>query len=624
MSCRPWADMSLMPGVACFLTLTLLIVSATGQVTTDDDGVRSRILFQSYTASIQVNVSDDGGRPAVGALIHIVGNESYWYTDDEGMVLIQGLLADSNETEYTIYAECEGFLSSPPAVLTLTPNNTTYADLIVRGGGIYGTVLAGGLPLVQANVSIESLGLNTSTGVDGTYTFEGIKSGTYLVVANATYYEPVSKQVTVPVGDYVPLHFSLESLTGSISGTVLHAETEEPLKNASVAVTIGNYTIVYYSGADGTYTVPNIPPGTYSITVSLTGFNTTVVENILVVSGATTDGVDVLLSEKLPSISGRIVHSGTEEPLEGANVSIAIEDYTITVKSNASGSYRFWDIPPGTYSITVMLAGFNTTVLDDVEVVSGATTENIDILLSEKPTILSGVVKSGSVLLVGANVSLAGTILYGVSSIDGEYEISGIPVGTYTVVASLQGYDNATILNVQIDRGMEVRLNINLTGKLGGTLYGIVVDESTGDSLSGVRVTLLPLRETITNINGEFQFTGLGSGEYTLLFMLEGYGPIEMGDITVSSENRTDLGLITLHPVRESFGGFIFGFDLAHSMMILALFLTIVILALAVVLRIRSFEAPDKAPAVYDELETEEEEHVDKAAEEEDSKTHDD
>jgi uncharacterized membrane protein YvbJ len=45
---------------------------------------------------------------------------------------------------------------------------------------------------------------------------------------------------------------------------------------------------------------------------------------------------------------------------------------------------------------------------------------------------------------------------------------------------------------------------------------------------------------------------------------------------------------------------------MAHSMMILALFLTIVILAMAVYLRIRSFQAPETAPAVYDQAEEEE------------------
>jgi hypothetical protein len=45
-------------------------------------------------------------------------------------------------------------------------------------------------------------------------------------------------------------------------------------------------------------------------------------------------------------------------------------------------------------------------------------------------------------------------------------------------------------------------------------------------------------------------------------------------------------------------------------MMILALFLTIIILALAVMLRIKTFEAPDKAPAVYDQEEMQEEEEA--------------
>lgn len=516
------------PVIVGLLIITLLL-TAVPMTDPVDRPIASRTMAESYTASLQVNVSDDVGRPVPGATVNIIGNETAWETDEYGTVLISGLLADSNGTDYTTYAECVGYVSSSPMALELTPGNTSYVNLTVRGGGIFGTVSADGAPLAGTNMTLLDSVLNpvlyTSTASDGSYTLEGIKAGPYSVVANASFYAIVTKSVTVTEGDYIPLHFSLVSLRGGISGTVLHMDTEEPLRNASVAV--------------------------------------------------------------------------------------AVEDYTITVVTDANGSYHVPNIPAGTYALTVSLAGFNTTIVEDVVVVSGATTEGVDILLKEKPTILKGVVKAGTVLLVGANVSVAGTDLYGISSINGEYEISSIPAGVYTVIASLQGYDNATILNVQIDRGSEVQLNINLTGKLGGALYGIVIDEATGDSLSGVRVTLLPQRETITNVNGEFQFTGLESGDYALMFTLEGYRPVEMGDISVGSENRTELGFISLEPIRESFGGFIFGFDLAHSMMILALFLTIVILALAVVLRIRSFEAPDKAPAVYDELEEEDGEEED-------------
>ncbi|HUU07154.1 MAG TPA: carboxypeptidase-like regulatory domain-containing protein, partial [Thermoplasmata archaeon] len=123
-------------------------------------------------------------------------------------------------------------------------------------------------------------------------------------------------------------------------------------------------------------------------------------------------------------------------------------------------------------------------------------------------------------------------------------------------------------------------------------------------------VVVLPQRETITNTNGEFQFTGLPADEYIVRFTLDGYQPKEIGPIATTLDETTEIGPIELEPTRESFGGFIFGFDLAHSMMILALFLTIVILAFAVVLRIRTFEAPDKAPAIYDELDEEDAEEA--------------
>ena len=517
---------------AAVLLIAGLLLGAFLSIGPAHEPLVARAAAESYTASLHVNVSDDVGRPMLGSYVHIIGNDTTWSTDELGTVLISGLLANSSGTEYTAYAECEGYVSSSPKILTLTPGNTTYVNFTVRGGGVFGTVSVDGVPIVDANITLLDSNLDpvldTSTAADGSYILEGIKAGTYSVVANATYYATLTKVVTVTEGDYVSLHFSLVSLRGAISGTVYHMDTGDPLQNASVAVAVEGYTIIVVTDADGEYFVPNIPAGTYSLTVTL--------------------------------------------------------------------------------------AGFNTTVIEDIEVTSGVTTEEVDVLLMEKPTILSGVVKAGTVLLVGANVSVVGTDLYGISSIEGEYEIRNIPAGVYTIVASLQGYDNTTILNVVIDRGSEVQLNINLTGKLGGSLYGIVLDRSTGDSLSGVRVTLLPQRETITNINGEFQFTGLESGNYTVIFTLEGYRPVEMRDISVGGENRTELGFVHLEPIRQSFGGFIFGFDLAHSMMILALFLTIVILALAVVLRIRSFEAPDKAPAVYDELEQEEEERPEEEA----------
>ncbi|HUV60966.1 MAG TPA: carboxypeptidase regulatory-like domain-containing protein [Thermoplasmata archaeon] len=507
------AAVALLVMVACSLSL---------QKSPDGDELGASASFEDYTGTILVNVTDNVGRPMTEATVRIIGNQSdSWSVDDQGQVTITGLLADSNGTEYALAAECVGYESGSASVV-VTPSNTSYVNISVDGGTITGIVSDDSGLIAGANVSLEALSINITTDSSGRYIMDGVKAGSYTITAFAPNHDSLTKGVTLLVGGTVYLDFDLASQTGSISGTVMHASTEEPIEGANVSVRVEGITpvtVTVASGADGTYYVPNIPAGTYSVTASLEGFNTSTVTGI--------------------------------------------------------------------------------------EVESGVATEDVDIYLEEKPTKLWGTVRSGTILLVGANVSIWATDFFALSSIEGKYEIDGIPAGIYTVEASLQGYLNVTVIGMEVKKGAELTLDFNLTGLPGG-LYGVVVDSNTGSPLSGVRVSLLPQRETITNINGEFEFTGLKEGNYTVRFALDGYRPVEIESIVITHEEMTQLGEIHLEKTRDSFGGFIFGFDLAHSMMILALFLTIVILALAVVLRIRTFESPDKAPAVYDELYDEE------------------
>ena len=492
----------------------------------DDSGLPAAVAEASYSATIEVNVTDNVGRPVAEAFVTVDDGVPY-AANESGRLTITEVLADTNGTKYNLSAQCDGYLELGEVSVTVTPYNTTWVNLTVKGGAIYGTVTENWEPVVGANISLDDRGLNTTSGTDGGYLIDGLKSGAYSVTATAPNHDPLTKVVpTLSVGGLFRLDFALSLLTGSISGTVLHATTQDPVEGANVSVR-----------------VESVPP------------------------------------------------------------------VTITVMTEADGSYYFPNVPAGTYTVTASLTGFNTSTLSDIEVVSGENTTGVDILLEERRTKLWGIVRSGTVLLVGANVSVWGTDFGGQSSIEGKYEIDGIPAGVYTVEASLQGYVNVTIPGVEIARGSELQLNFNLTG-LPGALYGVVIDDTTGAPLSGVNVLLLPQRETLTNINGEFAFTGLKEGNYTIRVMLDGFRPMEIGPIVITHEETVYLDDVHLEPTRGSFGGFIFGFDLAHSMMILALFLTIVILALAVVLRIRTFEAPDKAPAIYDELYEEDEDEA--------------
>ena len=513
------------------LIVSLMVATATPALTHDarDIPVPADTLQTADSGAVLVLVTDDVGRPIGEAVVTVVDLTLTNRTNSSGYALFEHLPTDANWTQYSVSATKSGYNPSGVAVVTVSPWNTTRVTLEIYGGIIYGVVEDAIGPISGATVSVTTLGYSNTTNVDGIYSIKGVPGNTptypsYAVTTTASGYANQTKEVILETGDFKILDFMMVSLTGAVAGTIWHATTEEPLYNVSVSVRVGTVTVTVTSDTDGTYRIPDLPSGTYTVTAAMSGF----------------------------------------------------------------------------YSLSI----------SDVVVVSGSDTSDVDFMLIEKPTKLYGVVRSGTLLVPGVMITVSGAGLYANTSVDGEYEISNITAGTYSVVASREGYVSVTIFGVIIPRGGEVQVNINMQSLPGSSLTGLVLSSDTGAALPGVEVVVIGLatqRSTITNVYGQFEITGLTGGNYTVRFLLEGYKPKELSPVVVPEDGTTTLDQVGLEPVAESFGGFIFGFDLAHSMMIMALFLTIIILALAVLLRIRTFEAPDKAPAVYDQEGEEEE-----------------
>ena len=76
-------------------------------------------------------------------------------------------------------------------------------------------------------------------------------------------------------------------ITGKISGRIIDEETGAELPGASIRIdgtTLGNM-----AGADGSYYILNIPPGTYSITASLIGYISVTAKDVKVTTDRTTE-----------------------------------------------------------------------------------------------------------------------------------------------------------------------------------------------------------------------------------------------------------------------------------------------------------------------------------------------
>jgi hypothetical protein len=82
------------------------------------------------------------------------------------------------------------------------------------------------------------------------------------------------------------VHGQASSINGNIRGQVTDP-TGAPVAGANVTVrnTATGYTRTISSGTDGYYVLSNLPVGTYSVTIGMTGFNTLTVPNVILHAG---------------------------------------------------------------------------------------------------------------------------------------------------------------------------------------------------------------------------------------------------------------------------------------------------------------------------------------------------
>lgn len=465
-----------------------------------------------------------------------------------------------------------------------------------------------GRPIPYATVKVAGNGATFLTNSEGNVLVDvqAEVSGTnFILWANKTgYVNSTAGQILAHAN--VTSDLILEVVGGKILGTVMSASVPSaPIIGANVSISALGYSVTV-TNVDGSYILEGLPGGTYSVTGEASGYISKSQDVKLPVGGSAQS--NFVLTSQTGAITGYVFNAGHDIPLSEANVSVRVGTITVTVTSEADGRYNITDLPTGSYTLTASKPGFYDNITAGVPVSKGNWTKNINFTLQERPTLLHGVVRSGNLLLVQVNISVSGTAFFNLSGADGSYAIANLTAGTYTVNASKEGYVPFSE-TVVIPPGGEAELLINLTGVPGAILRGVVVSSEVDHTpLTYVLVTIIGSSKgqmsVLSNIKGEFEFTGLSAGNYTLEFESEGFRPVSSSIIVVEQNKTTEMNF-QMTPIRHGFSGFIFGFDMAHSMMILALFLTIIILAVAVYLRIRTFQAPESAPAVYDEAEEE-------------------
>ncbi len=138
--------------------------------------------------------------------------------------------------------------------------------------------------------------------------------------------------------------------TGKLVGTVKDAQTKEPLVRANVLLMGTNLGAA--TDANGRFVILNIPPGVYSVRVSLIGYETVIVENVKIIVDQTTEinvtmkSTDIILQEvyvvaETPMIQKDLTSSIaviTREKIEALPVSRFMDILTLQAGVVGSGT----------------------------------------------------------------------------------------------------------------------------------------------------------------------------------------------------------------------------------------------------------------------------------------------
>jgi len=480
---------------------------------TDDPGEISGTITDSETTD-----------PIEGALIIVEGTTFSATSGANGKYSIEDIPVGI----YDVTATADGYNPETKMAQQVISGETTFIDfaLIRIPGIITGTITDSETlnPIEGVIVRLEGTIYNATTGEDGTYEITGIYPGTYDIMATADNYYPQTKtEREVISGETTVIDFALIMIPGIISGTVLDSETLNPIEGAIITLESTIYTAT--TGEDGTYLIIDIYPGTYDVTTTADNYYPQTKTEQEVISGATTI-IDFAL-EPLPGIiSGIVINSEFLFPIEGAI--ITIEGTTYSAQSITDGTFLIEDIIPGTYNITATADTYYPKTLTGQVVISEQTTI-VNFTLDEIPTgTISGTVIDSETLnpIQDVEITVEGTLYSATTNSNGNYIIDNVAIGTYSVIATGNGYYPKIIPDQEVISDQTTIVNFSLFKIPSGSIAGVITESGTGNPIEGAVISVLgTLYSAISNEAGEYLIEDVGMGIYSVTAIAGGYYP---------------------------------------------------------------------------------------------------
>ena len=319
------------------------------------------------------------GAPVGGATVTVDGTLNSTVTDANGnfslnqpagnftlTVVKLGFLPETT-TAFTLGAGAAVGVGT--VKLSVAPSTITGTVVSSLGGNVAGATVA--LSGTTATASTDSLGKFSITLPAGTFTATLTAGG---------YQSSTTAQFTTQPGQTYPLGtITLTAIPATVTGTVA-SSTGGAVAGATVTA-IGGPAGASHTGrfvtlatnstttdASGNFTL-SLAAGTYSFTISRSGFGTTTTADITLGAG-TTFSTGTIVIDPLGTITGLVVSQASGSPV--VNATVTVSGSVNSTSTDASGRFSIQQ-PPGSYSIHVSAAGFADTSTAFFTLAPGAT-----------------------------------------------------------------------------------------------------------------------------------------------------------------------------------------------------------------------------------------------------------
>ena len=359
---------------------------------------------------------------------------------------------------------------------------------------------------------------------------------------------------------------------GVIAGRILEDSTNNGIWWAQVTatkITGDPFERTVHSGWNGNYAAHQLPPGSYVVTATKSGWSEGAYPDTLIVNDDLHENIDVYLTEipiNYGSIAGIITDAATSAPIEDAHVVVrgpGFWNYHHTT-TGADGSYLVDDLEPGDYTVSGHKEDYFPGEYPDPIPIDGNDTTGIDIALA--PIVPTGI--RGTVTDISTGNPIEGARIHAFNvnywhhnrvaytDENGDYEID-TPPGEYQVRACAEGYLSEEYpTNVIVpETGYVEDIDFALTGFSFGSISGTVTDTS-GSPIENARIIARKYdgwfgRHARTDETGAYTIENLLPGDYRVHAYKWGYDPAVYPDTVVVPDggNVVDIDFIMTPPL---------------------------------------------------------------------------